>query len=394
MSIDQDLKRAREILRGKARKDLKKHISHGDMIGRQGKKFISIPVPNIDRPRFRFGSNQGGVGMGGGKQGDPIGRAKGDEGDGSGQAGDQPGGHLYEVTEEELAQWLSDDLELPFLAPKDSKKRLISEGVRYGGERHCGPQGLLKRRATLLRAIRRSLSELNPDLLAEFMKNPYFDVSQYVVITPDDRRYHTATPLIKPIADCLVIFVMDVSGSMTDDEKDVARQMSWWIKLWLASQYDGIQFRFIIHDAIAKEVDEDAFFHTTESGGTRISSAYHVISMILDSDSGYTCPHGATVNPDDLNVYVFQFTDGDNWGEDSSVCLRFLHDSIMPFVTMLGYVQLKSPYGSGSFISVIRDIQTQYANVIATEIEDREGIFMGLKALFGKSSATKKKGGS
>jgi uncharacterized sporulation protein YeaH/YhbH (DUF444 family) len=68
---------------------------------------------------------------------------------------------------------------------------------------------------------------------------------------------------------------MDVSGSMTDEQKEIVRTEAFWIDTWLSSQYDGIETRYIIHDAVAKEVDEQTFYHTRESGGTRISSAYN-----------------------------------------------------------------------------------------------------------------------
>ena len=71
-----------------------------------------------------------------------------------------------------------------------------------------------------------------------------------------------------------MIYLMDVSGSMTDEQKEIVRTEAFWIDTWLSSQYDGIETRYIIHDAVAKEVDEHTFYHTRESGGTRISSAY------------------------------------------------------------------------------------------------------------------------
>ena len=79
-----------------------------------------------------------------------------------------------------------------------------------------------------------------------------------------------------PEANAVVIYMMDVSGSMTDEQKQIVRTEAFWIDTWLKSQYGGLEMRYIIHDAAAKEVDEETFYHTRESGGTRISSAYKV----------------------------------------------------------------------------------------------------------------------
>ena len=114
LRIDQDARRFRKIVRGKVRQNLRKYISHGEMIGRKGRDLVSIPVPQLDVPRFRYGQNQGGVGQGEGEEGQPI-APGGDEGDGKGAAGSDPGKHVLEVelTLDEMAEMLGDELELP-----------------------------------------------------------------------------------------------------------------------------------------------------------------------------------------------------------------------------------------------------------------------------------------
>ena len=93
-AIDHDQQRFKQIVRGKVRQNLRKYITHGEMIGRQGREYVSIPIPNIEIPHFRHGDKgSGGVGQGEGDIGTPIGKGQ-DDGDGQGQAGDQPGGHV------------------------------------------------------------------------------------------------------------------------------------------------------------------------------------------------------------------------------------------------------------------------------------------------------------
>src|ERR1700741_627067 len=102
--IQGDRNRFQEIVRGKIRQNLRKYVTQGEMIGRKGRDLVSIPVPQLDVPHFRYGTNQGGVGQGEGEEGQPIARGP-DDGDGTGQAGSEPGGHILEVevSLEELA---------------------------------------------------------------------------------------------------------------------------------------------------------------------------------------------------------------------------------------------------------------------------------------------------
>src|SRR5271155_4566254 len=123
-SIKRDHARFRNIVKGKIKQNLKKYISNGEMIGRKGKDMVTIPLPQIDIPRFRFGDKEkGGVGQGDGKPGDPIGQGQPKEGEGQGEAGNSPGEHALEVdiTLQELAEILGEELHLPKIEPKGHK---------------------------------------------------------------------------------------------------------------------------------------------------------------------------------------------------------------------------------------------------------------------------------
>ena len=120
-TIDPDTNRFRKIVRGKIRENLKQYVSQGELLARQGKKVVSVPLPQIDIPNFRFGdSQQGGVGMGDGEVGEPIGEEKGPPG---AEAGDQAGEHVIEVevSLEELAEILGEELELPRIEPRGTE---------------------------------------------------------------------------------------------------------------------------------------------------------------------------------------------------------------------------------------------------------------------------------
>jgi uncharacterized sporulation protein YeaH/YhbH (DUF444 family) len=125
LKIDQDHSRFRAIVRGKIRQNLRKYISQGELIGRKGKDLVSIPIPQIDIPRFRFGDKQqGGAGQGEGEPGDPIGGEQGEEGGEGKQAGQGAGEHSLEVdvTLDELAAILGEELELPDIQDKGKSK--------------------------------------------------------------------------------------------------------------------------------------------------------------------------------------------------------------------------------------------------------------------------------
>jgi uncharacterized protein len=134
--IEQDHQRFRQIVRGKIRRDLRRFIAKGELIGKEGKRFVSIPVHDIDIPTFRYGDNSGGVGMGEGEEGQPVGQGE----NGKGQGGEQEGKHILEVdvSMEELADILGQELQLPRIKPK-GEHRITTIKDKYSGIRPQGP---------------------------------------------------------------------------------------------------------------------------------------------------------------------------------------------------------------------------------------------------------------
>ncbi len=156
--IDQDHRRFREIVRGKIKQNLRKYISQGEMLGKKGKEVVSIPLPADRHPAFPLRPQAaGGVGQGDGDPGDPLGQ--GEEQPGEGKAGEGAGEHLLEVdvTMEELAAILGEELQLPRIEPK-GKERIVSKKDRYTGIRNTGPESLRHFRRTFKRALQRQIS--------------------------------------------------------------------------------------------------------------------------------------------------------------------------------------------------------------------------------------------
>lgn len=363
LHIHNDHNRFRQIIRGKIKENLRKYISNGEMIGRKGKDLVSIPLPQVDLPRFRFGDNGGGgAGQGAGEPGDPL---SGDDGEGEGGAGNQPGYHLREVelTLDELAEILGDELELPNIEPK-GKKEIVAEKDRYTGIRKVGPESLRHFKRTFREALKRQI------ISGQFrMDKPQ------VIPVRDDFRYRSWKTITKPQNNAVIIYMMDVSGSMWDEQKEVVRMETFWIDTWLRYQYKGISTRYIIHDAQAQEVDRDTFFTVRENGGTVISSAYKYCNEMIDRD----------YPADEWNIYAFHFSDGDNWSrEDNKLCVEILDESLLPKVNLFGYGQVESTYGSGEFFGYLEENLDEYDNLILSYIMDKEAIYDSIKEFLGK----------
>jgi hypothetical protein len=169
--------------------------------------------------------------------------------------------------------------------------------------------------------------------------------------------------------------MMDVSGSMGDEQKEIVRIESFWIDTWLRHQYQGLETRFIIHDAVAREVDRDTFFRTRESGGTMISSAYKLASELIEQNYPAS----------EWNIYLFHFSDGDNWSvDDTLLCVQLLKDKLLAAANVFCYGQVESPYGSGQFIKDLDEHFKDDERVLTSEIKDRESIVDSIKEFLGK----------
>lgn len=364
MHIDNDYNRFRQIIKGKIKENLRKYISSGEMVGRKGKELVSIPLPQIDIPRFQFGDNgKGGASQGDGEPGTPL--SGGDDEDGMGKAGNEPGQHLREVelTLDELAEIIGEELELPNIQPK-GKKEIISRKDRYSGISRVGPESLRHFKRTFREALKRQI-----------ISGQFKIEKPHIVPIRDDFRYRSWKTTKLPESNAVIIYMMDISGSMWDEQKQIVRLETFWIDTWLHHQYKGIITRYIVHDAQAGEVDRETFFSIRENGGTVISSAYELCQKIMQRD----------YSPDQWNIYAFHFSDGDNWSrEDNKRCSEILQNEILPGVNLFGYGQVESTYGSGEFIDFLEENLFGYDNMILSYIPDTESIYDSIKDFLGK----------
>jgi uncharacterized sporulation protein YeaH/YhbH (DUF444 family) len=264
---------------------------------------------------------------------------------------------------EELAQIMGEELELPRIQPKGTD-RVSTERDKYSQVSRTGPESLRHFKRTYHQALRRQIAS-----------GTYNANNPCIVPVHDDKRFLSWKTKPRPESSALILYMMDVSGSMGDEQKEIVRTTSFWIDTWIRANYKGVQTRYIIHDAVAQEVDRETFFHTRESGGTVISSAYELCGRIIEEE----------YPEDQWNVYVFHFSDGDNWsGGDTDRCVDLLKNSILPRVNLFGYGQVDSTYGSGQFVRELESTVAEEDKLVTSCIETKDDIFQTIKDFLGK----------
>jgi hypothetical protein len=362
--IEQDHQRFRQIVRGTIRKDLRRFLSRDELIGREGKRAVSIPVHDIDIPTFRYGDNSAGVGMGEGGEGQGV-PGSGDKNAG----GDSEGRHIVEVDVpiEDLADILAEELRLPRIQPRGAAQ-VQTVRNKFTGIREVGPASLRHFKRSFREALKRQIAmgDYNPD-------------DPVIVPIKEDMRYRSFEQVRKPQSSAAIVYMMDVSGSMGQEQKELVRLEAFWIDTWLRRNYEGIESRYIVHDVRAAEVDRKTFFTLREDGGTRISSAFTCCKELLER----------AYDPSAWNVYCFHFSDGDNSSEaDNKTCVELLRDHLIPRSNMFGYCQVASAYGSGHFLNVLREAfpngeaDEHGPRLITSRLTGKNDIYDSLKALF------------
>jgi len=336
INIDEDVGRFRSIVEGNTREELRKYLERGDRMIEKENGTFSLPVHQIDQPRFQHGSNEAAGGEGEGQAQGPAKPDPSKKGKKGAKAGEESGDHPLEigVTIEQLAEFLGDELGLPRIQPK-GKSDLDSEGRRYTSVSRQGPSAL--------KIFKRSFREA---LIRESASGEYDPHDPIVVPIRDDMRYRTAKPKPQPVDNAVIIHLMDVSGSMGAEQKDLARVVSFWTDTWIAGHYKQAVHIYIAHDTDAKVVDKETYYNQRENGGTKISSGYEKVVELMREQ----------YPPETWNLYLFQYSDGDNMsGADSQHCVELLKRDILPHINLFAYGQVKSSNGTGDYMKTLLD---------------------------------------
>lgn len=307
-------------------------VAEESIIGQDGKKKIRIPVRGIKEWQFIFGDNseKKHVGSAPGtdiQKGQVVKKGQQQQGQGgAGKPGNDKGEEFYdvEITLEELAEYLFSSLNLPELEKK-KLQTLLQEKPRRHGTRPTGIPPRLDKKESVINRIKRLAAarragtvELDEDGNEVF---PFHD---------NDLRYHHIKSKPKEATNAAIFFMMDVSGSMTQEIKFIARSFYFLLYQFIRHKYDKVEIVFIAHTTEAHETDEDSFFKRGSAGGTYVSSAPKLaIDIIRDR-----------YHPSAWNVYAFHCTDGDNWGEDNQIALDAYRE-LCDMCQMVGYCEIK-----------------------------------------------------
>jgi uncharacterized sporulation protein YeaH/YhbH (DUF444 family) len=313
---------ARDWLRhnSKVREAVQRHlpelISGPDLISGPTDRTVQVPVRLLEHARFKLaeGRSEQGAGQGQGEEGavlrhaDP--EANGEAGQGDG--GNDEGGVrlMLEFAIDEVMDWLWEELQLPELKPRPGSHADEVELVREGWDKRGAPSRLDRRR-TVKEAIKRRAVQPDP-----------------VPFTNDDLRYRQLATRQRPSTSAVILFVVDVSASMTQAERKLAKTFFFFALQGIRRKYAKVETRFIAHTTHAWEFSESEFFQVTGIGGTIASSAFRLVRELVQ----------AQYDPGTNNVYVFYASDGENFSEDRNAASTVLAE-LAGSLNYIGYVE-------------------------------------------------------
>ncbi len=391
------------------REAVRKAVSGRSIRDMEQAENITIPKKDISEPAFHHG--QGGVrdsvhpGNADHLRGDHIERPQGGKGgSGRGQASDSAEGEddfAFTLSREEFMQVFFEGLALPHLMRTEIGDSPEWKVHRAGYTRDGTPsnlhivrsmRGALGRRLALGAAARREL-ELQRRLLAELLRHPAGRDSEIrsvrlliadlearlkriPFLDPLDLRFRGRVKTPVPTSKAVMFCLMDVSGSMDEERKSLSKQFFILLYLFLTRHYEKIDIVFIRHHTQAQEVDEDTFFHATESGGTVVSSALDLMQKIV----------AQRYAPAEWNIYGAQASDGDNFSNDSTRCHDLLVDALLPLCRFFAYVQVADT--EQNLWEEYTDIAANHGNFAMRKVTDPTQIYPVFRDLFKKEGET------
>jgi uncharacterized protein len=378
---------------------------------------VSIPADGVREPSFRR-SGEGGVHdhiLPGNKrfvEGDAIDRPPGGGGGGAagGDSGEGEDDFRFVLTRDEFLDLFLDDLELPDLA-KRRVATVETQGLRRAGYTVTGSPVNLALLRSMRNALSRRIAMRRPkseDLLRlqeeidrlEEQEGPserlaalrleleklQLRTKRFPYIDPIDLRYRRFEPVAKPIAQAVMFCLMDVSGSMTEHMKDLAKRFYMLLYIFLTRRYKHVEIVFIRHTHEAKEVDEETFFNSPETGGTVVSSALREMQRIVEE----------RYSPDAWNIYAAQASDGDNSPNDGTTSAALLRDEILPVCQYYAYLEVGSDSDrmqtgfinhKTSLWQTYESLQEQGANLAMRKVNHRREIYPVFRELFRRRDA-------
>ncbi len=418
----------RQRFLGRARKQIKKAVDEA-IKGRKisntdGGERIKIPADGLGEPRFVGDMTKGMRDrvMPGNKDFVPGDKIKRPPPQGQGQGGregaeDGEGEDSFQftLTRDEFLDIFFEDMALPDFIKKSIKEEVVHEYHRAGYNRQGSPSNLnleltmrnsLARRLCLHRPRDEEIDQLEEQITALREKPAPTEKEQQKLVAlleelekkqrkrrvvpyidPLDVRYTSFTEIEKPNTHAVMFCLMDVSGSMGETHKELAKRFFMLLHLFLVRQYSKVDVIFIRHTHLASEVDEETFFHSRETGGTIVSTALEVMQKIIRD----------RYPPDDWNIYAAQASDGDNLNSDNARCQQILTRDLLPLCQYFAYVEVWDTHEAEMFpddSNVTRLWQTyetireSHQNFAVKKVTGPEDIFPVLHDLFAKDKTS------
>lgn len=401
------LRRAKALVQGAVKKssqdrDIKDVLEGGE---------VSIPLDGMHEPRLRREGGTRDMVLPGNKkfvEGDMLPRSSQGGGGKPTDPGEGDGEDAFRfvLSRDEFVNLFLDDLELPDLA----KRRLTeaeSEGLHRAGYSVSGSPANISISRTVSRALARRVALRRPrpetiaqleaelaecddrerraELIAE-IEALKAKAKRIPFIDPIDIRYRRFEPVPKPMAQAVMFCLMDVSGSMSEHMKDLAKRFYMLLYVFLKRRYRHVEIVFIRHTDRAEEVDEQTFFYGPASGGTLVSSALQAMTEIVR----------ARFRPSDWNIYAAQASDGDNLTSDSELTGRILTQSILPICQFFAYLEVGEAGGysfempNSSLWTLYERLRADGAPLSMRKVSDRSEIFPVFHELFQRRAKQEK----
>jgi hypothetical protein len=292
-----DWLRHNDKIREAVRQRLPEIIAGGEVINGQART-VQVPVRMLEHYHFRLRppTQREGVGQGEVKPGDALARPQPDEGSGNGAGGSEEGGVelKLEFKVDDIVEWLWEEMQLPNLETRVGRAE-DTDWIREGLNRR-GARSRLDRRRSLREAIKRRATQIQSGASEE--NTPAF--------TDDDLRYRQLMKREQPATQAVVFLLMDVSGSMSERDRQLAKTFFFWAVQGLRHQYRQLETVFVAHTTEAWEFEEQDFFQVTGSGGTVASAGFRQVQQIIEQ----------RFSPSRYNIYLFYASDGDNYSAD------------------------------------------------------------------------------
>jgi hypothetical protein len=367
---------------------------------------VNIPARDLSEPVFGHGPGGRREAIHPGNKefvpGDRIARPPGGGGGGGaggGQASNSGEGEddfVFELSREEFLELFFEDLELPNLVRTQLAKVTEFKSVRAGFTSAGAPanidvvrslKGALARRMALAAPYTRRLREAEEELRRLLAEPPVDEIRARELveeiehlrararavpfIDTFDLRYANRVKQPQPTTQAVMFCIMDVSGSMDRARKDLAKRFFTLLYLFLKRNYQKIDVVFIRHHTVAKEVDEQEFFYSRETGGTVVSSALQLMGDIMAERYPISS----------WNIYTAQASDGDNWHHDSPACRDLLLQRIMPYVRYYSYIEI-TPDRHQSLWEAYEEVKAQHPNFAMRQIDGPADIYPVFRDLF------------